>query len=63
MYEDVGLLSADPELASDVANLFNRLTGCSNGNGYRRILVAPATCGRGSLELIRQEREAPDGRI
>ena len=41
VYEDVGLLSADPALASDVADLFNRLTGYSNGNGYHRILVAP----------------------
>ena len=30
VYEDVGLLSADPELAADVADLFNRLTGYSN---------------------------------
>ena len=63
VYEDVGLLSADPELASDVANLFNRLTGCSNGNGYRRILVAPGHLRPRLLELIRQERDAPDGRI
>ena len=40
-YEDVGLLSSEPELAADVANLFNHLTGYSDGNGYRRILVAP----------------------
>ena len=26
-YEDVGLLSADPELTADVADLFNSLTG------------------------------------
>ena len=48
VYEDVGLLSADPALASDVANLFNRLTGYSNSNGYRRILVAPGSCDPGS---------------
>ena len=29
-YEDVGLLSADPELTADVADLFNFLTGYSN---------------------------------
>ncbi len=36
VYEDVGLLSGDPELAADLANLFNHLTGYSNGNGYRQ---------------------------
>ena len=63
VYEDVGLLSADPELASDVADLFNRLTGYSNGNGYRRILVAPGALRPRLLELIAQERDAKDGRI
>jgi polyphosphate kinase len=62
-YEDVGLLSSDPELAADVANLFNRLTGYSDGNGYRRILVAPVTLRTGLLGLIRAEGDAPDGRI
>ena len=63
VYEDVGLLSADPELASDVADLFNRLTGYSNGNGYRRILVAPGALRPRLLELIAEERDAKDGRI
>jgi polyphosphate kinase len=63
VYEDVGLLSGDPELASDVADLFNRLTGYSNGNGYRRILVAPDHLRPKLLELIRRERGAADGRI
>ena len=30
LYEDVGLLTADPEVAADVADLFNCLTGYSN---------------------------------
>ena len=34
-----------------------------NGNGYRQILVAPGDLRPRLLELIRQEREAPDGRI
>jgi polyphosphate kinase len=62
-YEDVGLLSSDVELAADVADLFNRLTGYSNGNGYRRVLVAPGTLRTGLLELIRAEADAQDGRI
>ncbi len=62
-YEDVGLLSSEVELAADVADLFNRLTGYSNGNGYRRVLVAPGMLRSRLLELIRAETEAPDGRI
>ena len=62
-YEDVGLLSSDPELCADIAGLFNRLTGYSNGNGFRRILVAPETLRTRLLELIRAEADAPDGRI
>jgi polyphosphate kinase len=62
-YEDVGLLSSDVDLAADVADLFNRLTGYSSGNGFRRILVAPGMLRAGLLELIRAETDAPDGRI
>ena len=46
-----------------MADLFNRLTGYSNGNGYRRILVAPGMLRERLLELIREEAEADDGRI
>jgi polyphosphate kinase len=63
IYEDVGLLSSEVELAADVADLFNRLTGYSNGNGYRRVLVAPGMLRPRLLELIHGEAEAPDGRI
>jgi polyphosphate kinase len=62
-YEDVGLLSSNPELAADVADLFNRLTGYSNADGYRQILVAPVALRPRLLELIRAEAAAPDGRI
>jgi polyphosphate kinase len=62
-YEDVGLLSADPELTADVADLFNSLTGYSNGAGYRKILVAPGTLRTRLLEFIRGEAAASDGRI
>ena len=63
IYEDVGLLSSEVELAADVADLFNRLTGYSNGNGYRRVLVAPGMLRTRLLELIRAEADASDGRI
>jgi polyphosphate kinase len=63
IYEDVGLLSSDADLCADIAGLFNRLTGYSNGNGFRRILVAPEKLRPALLELIRREAEAGDGRI
>ena len=63
VYEDVGLLSADPALASDVADLFNRFTGYSDGIGFRRILVAPGDLRPRLLELIHAEAQASDGLI
>ncbi len=63
-YEDVGLLSADPELTADVADLFNYLTGYSHQRSYRKVLVAPGTLRKRLVDLIREEAEAgPDGRI
>ncbi len=62
VYEDVGLLSADPDLTADVADLFNSLTGFSNTSDHRKLLVAPDTLRPQLLEFIRQEGRA-DGRI
>jgi polyphosphate kinase len=63
-YEDVGLLSGDPELAGDIAALFNHMTGYAHGaNGYSKILAAPATLRPRLLELIGEEAASPDGRI
>ncbi|GIU96380.1 MAG: polyphosphate kinase [Actinomycetota bacterium] len=62
LYEDLGLLTADPEITADVADLFNFLTGYSGQDRYRRILVAPLTLRRGIAELI-AEQARPGGRI
>jgi polyphosphate kinase len=64
VYEDCGLLSSDPELTADVADLFNYLTGYSNQRSYRKVLVAPGGLRTALLELIREEAAAgPEGRI
>jgi polyphosphate kinase len=63
LYEDVGLLTADPDITADVADLFNYLTGYSHQQAYRRILVAPITLRSRIHEMIRREADAPDGRI
>jgi len=64
MYEDLGLLTADPDICSDVGDLFNYLTGFSRHAGYRQILVSPVTMRRRLVELIDQETAlGPAGRI
>ncbi len=57
LYEDIGLLTAAPELGEDLTDLFNFLTGYSRRVDYRRLLVAPATLRPRMLELIRREIE------
>lgn len=61
-YEDIGLLTADPALGADAADLFNLLTGYSRQRRYSRLLVAPLTLRSELLRLIRREARA-DGRI
>jgi len=66
-YVDLGLLSDDIELASDVTDLFNVLTGVARKGQYRRLLVAPVGLRDRTLGLIDEEiqrqREHGDGRI
>ncbi|MGH7293049.1 MAG: RNA degradosome polyphosphate kinase, partial [Myxococcota bacterium] len=62
-YEDVGLLSARPELGADLAEVFTSLTGCGRPSGYRRLLVAPATLRARLLDEIRREAASGAGRI
>jgi polyphosphate kinase len=62
LYEDLGLLSADPELGADLTDLFNYLTGYSRQRRYRRLLVAPVNLRSSLLEHIHGEAK-PSGRI
>ena len=64
IYEDIGLLSADPDLGSDLTELFNFLTGYSRRHRYRKLLVAPTQLRARIMELIDQECAGPEaGRI
>jgi polyphosphate kinase len=67
LYEDVGLLTADPDIGADLTDLFNSLTGYSRKESYRNLLVAPYGVRRGIVERIEREIEATrggaDGRI
>ncbi len=62
-YEDIGLLTADPDVGADLTDLFNVLTGYSRQASYRTLLVAPATFRARTLELIQREAAADDGHI
>jgi len=57
VYEDLGVLTADPEICDDVAAVFNSLTGSMPFAECRRLLVAPATMRKRFTELIRRESE------
>ena len=46
LYEDLGLLTADPQVGADLSDLFNRLSGYSRRETYRRLLVAPQVAAR-----------------
>jgi polyphosphate kinase len=52
-YEDFGLFTADEEIAADVADLFNYLTGFARPVSFRKLLVAPFTLRRRVVEEIR----------
>jgi polyphosphate kinase len=57
LYEDVGLLTADPVVTSDVVTLFHFLTGRSRTPSFRTLLVAPLQMRTRFNELIEREIE------
>ena len=58
LYEDVGLLTAAPDIGADLTDLFNSLTGYSRKHGYHNLLVAPQGIRKGILERIEREVQA-----
>ncbi|MEM7350379.1 MAG: polyphosphate kinase 1 [Acidobacteriota bacterium] len=67
IYTDLGYLTSDPQLAADVSDLFNALTGYSRKESYRKLLVAPASMRNQILQRIDREiathAESGDGHI
>jgi polyphosphate kinase len=53
LYEDVGIFTADEEIAADVADLFNYITGFGKPRTFRKLLVAPFTLRSGLVDAIR----------
>jgi len=63
IYEDIGLLTASPELGADLSDLFNSLTGYGRSIDFRRLLVAPEHLRNRLCKLIDSEIESGRGRI
>jgi len=57
-YEDFGLFTADEQIASDVADLFNHLTGFGRPQRFRSIVVAPFGLRARLIDEIRGVAEA-----
>ncbi len=55
LYEDFGLLTADAQVGADLSDLFNRLSGYSRRETYRRLLVAPRSLRDGLVSRITKE--------
>jgi polyphosphate kinase len=58
LYTDFGLFTCDERLGSDVADMFNFLTGYARPRRYRKALVAPDHMRDGIVEEIQQTIEA-----
>lgn len=56
LYSDLGLLTCDEDIAQDLTELFNYLTGYSPPPTYRKILAAPYTLKKALLKKIEREQ-------
>jgi polyphosphate kinase len=57
LYEDLGLLTSDPQVGDDIARLFNQLSGFAPRSKFKRLLVAPRSVRSGLVERIEAEIE------
>ncbi|MHB8576602.1 MAG: polyphosphate kinase 1, partial [Dehalococcoidia bacterium] len=66
-YTDFGLFTCRPDIAADVSEIFNYLTGYSRQVDYRKLLVAPVNVRGELLERIEREivqvRRSGSGRL
>jgi polyphosphate kinase len=64
MYEDLGVLTTDPEVGADLTDLFNFITGYSRRTDYRRILVAPLSLRAAMISRVEAEaNRGSEGRL
>jgi polyphosphate kinase len=63
VYEDLGLLSSDPDLCADLTELFNYLTGYGRQTKHRRIITSPHELRPWFLaELAAESQRGEEGR-
>ena len=63
LYTDFGLLTADPGICADVAEVFLHITSLAKANRLRHMLLAPFTMQSRVIAMIRREaRHARSGR-
>lgn len=55
LYSDLGLLTADRDIANDTSAFFNLLTGYSEAVGWSKLVIAPTGLHRRIIELIERE--------
>ena len=55
LYDDLGLLTCDPQIGSDLTQLFNLLTGFARDPQFTKLLVAPTAVRPGIAGLISNE--------
>jgi len=55
LYEDLGLLTCDPQVGEDLSRLFNQLSGYAPKTAYRRLLVAPRSLRSGLVDRVERE--------
>ncbi|MCU1513009.1 MAG: degradosome polyphosphate kinase [Microbacteriaceae bacterium] len=57
IYEDLGLLTADPAVGKDLTRLFNELSGYAIEKKFKRLLVAPRHLRKGLVKRIMTEAQ------
>ena len=55
LYTDIGYFTSNPEICSDVSDVFNYLTGYSKQTDFKKLIVAPINMREKFLELILRE--------
>ncbi len=57
LYDDIGLLTADPLITEDLIGLFNYMTGRSRQTQFNKLLIAPVAMKQRFVQLIEREAE------
>jgi polyphosphate kinase len=58
LYSDIGLMTADRDIAADASAFFNMLTGYSQDVGWSQLVISPTGLRQRLLDLIEREARA-----